>query len=97
MDTGKDGVEVAMIIEPQKGKLDEALNLVRRHHDYGIEGFRYEVKVLRTGEEANQMIGLWMPAVQSTLQYHPRSSDFLPLFLFDCQNTITLRLFGRKG
>ena len=52
--SGEDGIEATLIYEVQKGKLEEALNLVYRflHTFYGIEGFRYQVKVLRTVEEA---------------------------------------------
>ena len=63
--TVKDGIRVTAITEVEKGKFEEAYNLtVRRMVEYfGIEGFRYEVETLLTGEEAMPLIGLEMPAV----------------------------------
>jgi len=61
----KDGMEVITISEVRKGKYEEALYLAaRRLVEFdSIEGFRYEIKTLLTGEEAMPLIGLKMPAV----------------------------------
>jgi len=61
----KDGIKGISITEVEKGKYEETLNLVARRmvEFHGIEGFRYEIKTLLTGEEAMPLIGLKMPAV----------------------------------
>ena len=61
----KDGMKVTVIVEVEKGKYEEAYKLaVRRMIEfYGIEGLRYEMETLLTGEEAMPLIGLKMPAV----------------------------------
>jgi len=61
----KDGIKVISITEVEKGKLEEAYNLaVRRMVEFfGIEGFRHELEIFLTGEEAMPLIGLKMPAV----------------------------------
>ena len=60
----KDGINVITITEVEKGKYEEAMNLIaRREVEYfGIEGFRFEMATLMTVEEAMPLIGLEMPS-----------------------------------
>jgi len=60
----KDGIKVISIGEVEKGKYEEGLNLVSRRmvEFYGIEGFRFEIETLMTGEEGMPLIGLEMPS-----------------------------------
>ena len=61
----KDGIKNIWIEEIEKGKYEEALNLVSRRlvEYFGIEGYRYTIETLLTFEEAMPMIGLEMPAI----------------------------------
>ena len=65
VNSGKDGIEAIAISNVKKGKYEEAMNLALRRMVmfHGIEGYRYEIKTLLTGEEAMPLIGLKMPAV----------------------------------
>jgi hypothetical protein len=60
----KDGIRVIAITEVEKGKYEEAMNLIsRREVEYfGIEGFRFEMATLLTVEEAMPLVGLEMPS-----------------------------------
>ena len=56
----KDGLKVIVIVEVEKGKYEEALNLaVKRESEFfGIDGYRSEIETLLTLEEAMPMLGL---------------------------------------
>ena len=60
----KDGLRSISITEVEKGKYEEAMDLIaRREVEYfGIEGFRFEIETLLTIEEAMPLVGLEMPS-----------------------------------
>jgi len=59
----KDGIKVISITEVEKGKYEEAVNLVARRmaEFYSIKGYRFEVETLLTLEEALPVIGMAPP------------------------------------
>jgi len=59
----KDGIKVISIGEIERGKYEEALDLVMKRNAeyYGIKGYRYEVETLATLEEALPTIGMAPP------------------------------------
>ena len=61
----EDGIKTVWLTEIERGKLEEALNLVsRRLAEYlGIEGYRFKIETLMTFEDAMPLVGLEMPAV----------------------------------
>lgn len=56
----RNGIKDIMIIEVEKGKYEEALNLTARRllEYFDIEGYRYEVETLLTLEEGMALLGL---------------------------------------
>ncbi len=60
----KDGLRSISITEIEKGKYEEAMDLIaRREVEYfGIEGYRFEMETLLTIEEAMPLVGLEMPS-----------------------------------
>ena len=56
----KDGIKVISIGEIERGKYEEAMDLVMKRNAeyYGIKGYRYEVETLATLEEALPAIGM---------------------------------------
>ena len=56
----RNGIKDIMIVEVEKGKLEEALNLTARRlmEYFGIEGYRVEVETLVTLEEGLSLLGL---------------------------------------
>jgi len=59
----KDGIKVISIGEIERGKYEEAMDLVTKRNAeyYGIKGYRYEVETLATLGEALPAIGMAPP------------------------------------
>jgi len=60
----EDGITTIWLTEVERGKLEEALNLISRRlvEYFGIEGYRAKVETLMTFEEAMPLVGLEMPS-----------------------------------